>query len=519
MAKTGKRRRSPTPPPPPSPPSIAAGDAAAPARHVREWERVEGDSVLLLPPTAAILAPLVHKSNSVDGTVAVKVAAFDMDDTLIMPASGGVFAKDDAGDWKWLHPNVRGHLQHLHANGFLVVLFSNQLGIGKGTGWHEEKARAVTAKIVQLSAAAGVPLCACVATREDSWRKPSPRMWGLLEERVQKCVRNALGVDAAAASPAVDCLAFSFFVGDAAGRLAPTLAGRKKDFSASDRAFAHNMRLPFFTPEMFFLSPVAELLQADALYTRCGSAALAASLSTASARLSDSMMRQSCAPVVAGAGVTWGDVSPAELQQLPHTYAGLHISVVTATAVDAVTLPTAPPFFARPGVQEMVILMGFPGSGKSTFAERHLRPHGYQCVNRDKLKSRDKCVKAATEHWAAGRSVVVDNTNPSAEERQSFIDIVRRAAGAGLPTLPVRIFVFAHSRGLASHMNRVRAQVQDVPRVPTIAYNIYQSKLELPTTPADVAALGIDSVVEVPAVASFDDVPADTKTIFFQLQS
>jgi bifunctional polynucleotide phosphatase/kinase len=39
----------------------------------------------------------------------------------------------------------------------------------------------------------------------------------------------------------------SFFVGDAAGRQYP---GRKSDFSSTDRKWALNIGIPFFTPEV-----------------------------------------------------------------------------------------------------------------------------------------------------------------------------------------------------------------------------------------------------------------------------
>lgn len=43
----------------------------------------------------------------------------------------------------------------------------------------------------------------------------------------------------------------SFYVGDAAGR--PAEGKKKKDFSKSDRLFALNASLNFFTPEEHFL--------------------------------------------------------------------------------------------------------------------------------------------------------------------------------------------------------------------------------------------------------------------------
>lgn len=43
-------------------------------------------------------------------------------------------------------------------------------------------------------------------------------------------------------------MTFSFFVGDAAGRAKNWEMGRRKDFSASDRKFAANIGLNFYTP-------------------------------------------------------------------------------------------------------------------------------------------------------------------------------------------------------------------------------------------------------------------------------
>lgn len=43
----------------------------------------------------------------------------------------------------------------------------------------------------------------------------------------------------------------SFYCGDAAGR--PAKGKRKKDFSDTDRKFAINIGIKFYTPEMYFL--------------------------------------------------------------------------------------------------------------------------------------------------------------------------------------------------------------------------------------------------------------------------
>lgn len=45
----------------------------------------------------------------------------------------------------------------------------------------------------------------------------------------------------------------SFYVGDAAGRTMNWAPKKKKDFSSSDRLFAMNLKLNFYTPEEHFL--------------------------------------------------------------------------------------------------------------------------------------------------------------------------------------------------------------------------------------------------------------------------
>lgn len=57
--------------------------------------------------------------------------------------------------------------------------------------------------------------------------------------------------------------------------------------------------------------------------------------------------------------------------------------------------------------QEMVIFVGFPASGKSTLAKTYFVPKGYVHVNRDTLKTQDKCLQAAEAAVRNGKSVVV----------------------------------------------------------------------------------------------------------------
>jgi predicted kinase len=77
---------------------------------------------------------------------------------------------------------------------------------------------------------------------------------------------------------------------------------------------------------------------------------------------------------------------------------------------------------------EVVILIGFQGAGKSTFrAQRFAGTH--TLVSKDLLRNNRRPERRQqrliAEALAAGQSVVVDNTNPSVEERAGTIETAR----------------------------------------------------------------------------------------------
>lgn len=73
--------------------------------------------------------------------------------------------------------------------------------------------------------------------------------------------------------------------------------------------------------------------------------------------------------------------------------------------------------------KEMILMIGFPGSGKSTFVEKNLIPLGYVRINMDTLKTKAKCIKECEKQLSLGNSVVIDNTNPDKETRKIYIDL------------------------------------------------------------------------------------------------
>ena len=75
------------------------------------------------------------------------------------------------------------------------------------------------------------------STQKDKFRKPNKFMWDFLIDNLK------IDLD----------IENSFYVGDAAGRIKNWKPKMKRDFSCSDRKFAHNIGIKFFTPEEYFL--------------------------------------------------------------------------------------------------------------------------------------------------------------------------------------------------------------------------------------------------------------------------
>merc|ERR1712154_155691 len=78
------------------------------------------------------------------------------------------------------------------------------------------------------------------------------------------------------------------------------------------------------------------------------------------------------------------------------------------------------------GGQELVILVGPPGSGKASLFQKFFAPNGYVHVNRDTLGRMERCEVECDGNLSRGKSVVIDNTSPSVAVRKKFIDIAQR---------------------------------------------------------------------------------------------
>lgn len=181
------------------------------------------------------------------------------------------------------------------------------------------------------------------------------------------------------------------FVGDAAGRQADKAAKVNKDHSCSDRDFAANVGIAFQTPEEYFLGEETK-------------------------------------PFVRGFDPT------------PYVEAKL----VAQTDLD-------PILFVKRDEVELVLFCGSPGAGKSTFFWQRMQPLGYERVNQDTLKTRDKCMKVATQLLEEKKSVVVDNTNADIDTRAVWIQLAKKLQ------VSIRLVHFTAPAKLCEHNDTVRA--------------------------------------------------------------
>ncbi len=119
------------------------------------------------------------------------------------------------------------------------------------------------------------------------------------------------------------------------------------------------------------------------------------------------------------------------------------------------------------GTQEIVLMMGMPGSEKSWISRNiFVDQRGYKIVQQDFLKSYPRCLSTTQYYIEQGFSVVVDNTNPMAVTRRGYIDIAKHY------NIRIRLIYIAED---GFHINKQKPNP-----VPIVAFNTYFGRLEYP---------------------------------------
>jgi bifunctional polynucleotide phosphatase/kinase len=134
-------------------------------------------------------------------------------------------------------------------------------------------------------------------------------------------------------------------------------------------------------------------------------------------------------------------------------------------------------FNFEPKKPEVVINIGLPASGKSTFTKNYILKHDYEYINQDSLKTLPKCIKKLELALKEGKSSVIDNTNINREQRKRFTDLAKKY------NFKCRCILFDTPREICVHNSYFRNNLTEGKAnvIPKIVYNIMNKKYEKPT--------------------------------------
>jgi len=156
-------------------------------------------------------------------------------------------------------------------------------------------------------------------------------------------------------------------------------------------------------------------------------------------------------------------------------------------------------------IQECIIFVGSPASGKSTFWKTHLSD--YVRVNNDTLKTKARCLKEMEKALQAGKSCVIDNTNPTEAVRSDYIRMAQNY------NVPVRCFTFKVTKDVAFHLNALRGvnkhRQQLSGKIPAMPIHKFFKDYESPSLEE-----GFEEIQEVDLVAGPFENEQDEKLFF-----
>jgi bifunctional polynucleotide phosphatase/kinase len=360
----------------------------------------------------------IQSKTKKSGSKKIKVAGFDLDHTIVVPKSGKKFPVDFK-DWKFMK-GVTDKLKELDRDGYTIVVFTNQSKIKNSD---DEKNYRTKIRDISASTDLNIELNCYASCKSGEYRKPMTKMW------------ETMTTDFA---PATIDLAKSFYCGDAAGRIKGWKKGAVRDFAGTDRMFALNLGIQFYTPEELFLDE--DPCPSDKWFW-----------------LSKSASNSELYPTIADYLVT-GDETNASQSKV---------------ALEKINKKTKS--------KHLIILVGQPASGKSTFAKYITNSDTYSdkyvIVNQDTLKTRPKCEKALVAAFKDNKSVVVDRQNYMSSDRSKWTELARKSGASAFFTVH-----FDTPDLVSKHLNNYRCQVTGSPVIPTMVYRTYAKNFEKPTT-------------------------------------
>lgn len=121
---------------------------------------------------------------------------------------------------------------------------------------------------------------------------------------------------------------------------------------------------------------------------------------------------------------------------------------------------------------EIIIMMGFPGSGKTTIANKICNNKNYVHIKGDDYKSNTpKMLKAVLDHIQSKKSIVFDATNSSLKKRKLYVDFATKH------NYSVQCIHVSTPMDVSYKRNLLR---EDEKKVPKIAFNVYKKYYDEP---------------------------------------
>jgi bifunctional polynucleotide phosphatase/kinase len=121
--------------------------------------------------------------------------------------------------------------------------------------------------------------------------------------------------------------------------------------------------------------------------------------------------------------------------------------------------------------KQIIIMMGYPGSGKTTIAKNICKNESFVYLEGDLYKTSTKMIKAALEHIAQNKSIIFDATNSSIKKRREYIELGKKY------NYKIVCIYLSTPLEVAYKRNKLRNYEKYVPK---IAYSVYNKNYEEP---------------------------------------
>jgi len=129
---------------------------------------------------------------------------------------------------------------------------------------------------------------------------------------------------------------------------------------------------------------------------------------------------------------------------------------------------------------EIVVLVGIPGSGKTTIAKNSFPNH--KRINLDTVHTRSKEDEEIANSFSNGKDLIIDNTNTTKKSRSKYVQMAK------LFGVPIRAVYVKCPVDIALKRNASRTGKE---RVPDSAVRFYNKIIQPPTVEEGFDSVGI----------------------------